>query len=154
MRTHYREAILKSCWNKDKDVRPKASEIVEFIANNPRLISPCLDVPLSSIQIDDTAQMDIISDTSPQLSKCASDSFNFINNTNRLDLEFPNIIDDTLNTNCIQMEHRNNDEQLITLRMPNDVRDVNGDTWNSGVSYEEQKLLESKPNGHAMTTMF
>jgi hypothetical protein len=34
------------------------SEIVEFLANNPRLISPCLDVPLASVQMDDnTSQL-------------------------------------------------------------------------------------------------
>jgi hypothetical protein len=32
------------------------SEIVEFIANNPRLISPCLDVPLASVQLDDDTE--------------------------------------------------------------------------------------------------
>jgi hypothetical protein len=32
------------------------SEIVEFIANNPRLISPCLDVPLASVQMDDDTE--------------------------------------------------------------------------------------------------
>lgn len=36
------------------------SEIVEFIANNPRLISPCLDVPLASVQMDDyTEQLEM-----------------------------------------------------------------------------------------------
>lgn len=137
-----REALLKSCWYKDREVRPKASEIVEFIANNPRLISPCLDVPLSSIQIDDTAQMDIISDTSP-IPKCPSGSLSFTN-SNHLDADFPNVVDDARNS--IQMEPRDN-EQLLTIRTTSDL-------WNSGVAYEEQKLLESTPNGHAMTTTF
>jgi hypothetical protein len=36
------------------------SEIVEFLANNPRLISPCLDVPLASVQMDDdTGQLEV-----------------------------------------------------------------------------------------------
>jgi hypothetical protein len=48
-----REGLIRSCWNFDHKRRPHVSEIVEFLANNPRLISPCLDVPLASVQMDD-----------------------------------------------------------------------------------------------------
>ncbi|GLH00495.1 Insulin-like receptor [Gryllus bimaculatus] len=44
------EGLIYSCWNKDYKARPHASEIVEFIANNPRLITPNLDVPASAVQ--------------------------------------------------------------------------------------------------------
>lgn len=47
------EGLIRSCWNFDHKRRPHVSEIVEFLANNPRLISPCLDVPLASVQMDD-----------------------------------------------------------------------------------------------------
>lgn len=40
-------------------MRPSASEIVEFLANNPRLLAPCLDVPLSSVQMEDTGQLEM-----------------------------------------------------------------------------------------------
>ncbi|KAK9510835.1 hypothetical protein O3M35_005535 [Rhynocoris fuscipes] len=53
------ETLIKSCWNKEYKKRPQASEIVEFLANNPRLISPCLDVPLSSVQMEDTGQLEM-----------------------------------------------------------------------------------------------
>ncbi|XP_073988410.1 uncharacterized protein isoform X2 [Rhodnius prolixus] len=53
------DSLIKSCWNIDHKKRPQASEIVEFLANNPRLISPCLDVPLSSVQLEDTGQLEI-----------------------------------------------------------------------------------------------
>lgn len=43
---------MKSCWNMDYKKRPNASEIAEFLANSPRLLSPCLDVPLSSVEMD------------------------------------------------------------------------------------------------------
>lgn len=66
------ESLIKSCWNSDYKKRPQASEIVEFLANNPRLLSPCLDVPLSSVQIEDTEQLEI------SLRKC-SVSLNFLN---------------------------------------------------------------------------
>jgi hypothetical protein len=39
--------------------RPAASEIVEFLANNPRIISPCLDIPLASVQMEGTDQLEI-----------------------------------------------------------------------------------------------
>ncbi|KAF2904495.1 hypothetical protein ILUMI_01678, partial [Ignelater luminosus] len=53
------EGLLKSCWNQDSKLRPAASEIVEFLANNPRLLAPCLDVPLSSVQMEDTGQLEM-----------------------------------------------------------------------------------------------
>lgn len=50
---------MKSCWQLDSKVRPTAKEIVEFLANNPRLVFPCLDVPLASVQLEDTGQMEM-----------------------------------------------------------------------------------------------
>lgn len=52
--------MISSCWTVDYKKRPQASEIVEFIANNPRLLTPCLDVPLSSVQMEDNGQFDIL----------------------------------------------------------------------------------------------
>lgn len=43
----------------DHTKRPSAPEIVDFLATNPRIIAPCLDVPLSSVQLEHTAQLDI-----------------------------------------------------------------------------------------------
>ena len=54
-----REGLIRSCWNFDHKRRPHVSEIVEFLANNPHLISPCLDVPLASVQIEDNTEVDI-----------------------------------------------------------------------------------------------
>lgn len=50
---------MYSCWNVDHTKRPSAPEIVDFLALNPRIIAPCLDVPLSSVQLEHTAQLDI-----------------------------------------------------------------------------------------------
>ena len=46
-----RETLLKSCWNKTPTQRPTAAELVELLSNNPRLITPCVDVPLASVQV-------------------------------------------------------------------------------------------------------
>lgn len=50
---------MYSCWSVDHTKRPTAPEIVDFLATNPRIISPCLDVPLASVQIEHTGQLDI-----------------------------------------------------------------------------------------------
>ena len=54
------ENLLKSCWNMTATKRPTASEIVELLANNPRLISPCIDVPLASVQVERTDSLELI----------------------------------------------------------------------------------------------
>lgn len=56
---NYREGLIRSCWSIDAKKRPPASEIVEFLANNPRLLSPCPDVPLASVQLEDTDQLEV-----------------------------------------------------------------------------------------------
>lgn len=48
------EGLMKACWNQDYKKRPNASEVAEFISNYPRLLSPCLDVPLASVQMAET----------------------------------------------------------------------------------------------------
>ncbi|XP_072396651.1 uncharacterized protein [Diabrotica undecimpunctata] len=51
--------LMKSCWKRESKERPTACQIVEFLANNPRLLSPCLDVPISSVQIGDSDQLEL-----------------------------------------------------------------------------------------------
>lgn len=48
---------MKSCWKIDPKERPTACQIVEYIANNPRLLNPCLDEPIPSMQIGDNDQL-------------------------------------------------------------------------------------------------
>ncbi|KAG8222593.1 hypothetical protein J437_LFUL002585 [Ladona fulva] len=63
------EALIRSCWNLESKNRPQASEIVDFLANNPRLISPCLDCPLASVQMEHSDQLDM--NLSERLRKCS-----------------------------------------------------------------------------------
>eukprot|EP00092_Neocalanus_flemingeri_P084739 GFUD01106496.1.p1 GENE.GFUD01106496.1~~GFUD01106496.1.p1 ORF type:complete len:224 (+),score=45.05 GFUD01106496.1:1-672(+) len=44
--------LLKRCWSKDPEKRPNASEILEIFSYSPRLISPSIDVPTASVQMD------------------------------------------------------------------------------------------------------
>ncbi|XP_076766818.1 uncharacterized protein LOC143433365 [Xylocopa sonorina] len=53
------ENLMYSCWRKDHSKRPTAPEIVEFLATNPQILCPCLDVPLSSVHIEHAEQIDM-----------------------------------------------------------------------------------------------
>lgn len=48
------EGLMRACWNLSYIKRPTASEVGEFIANYPKLVTPSLDVPLASVQIPET----------------------------------------------------------------------------------------------------
>lgn len=48
------EGLMKACWSLSYIKRPTASEVVEFILNYPKLVTPSLDVPLASVQIPET----------------------------------------------------------------------------------------------------
>lgn len=50
---------MRCCWNVDHSKRPTAPEIVNIIAENPRMLSPCLDVPIASIHLDKSEPIDI-----------------------------------------------------------------------------------------------
>jgi hypothetical protein len=40
--------------------RPSAGEIVELLLKNPRVVSPCIDVPLASVQIERTDSLEML----------------------------------------------------------------------------------------------
>jgi len=52
-------SLLRSCWSRTPTKRPTAGEIVELLSNNPRLISPCIDVPLTCVQIERTDSLEM-----------------------------------------------------------------------------------------------
>jgi serine/threonine protein kinase len=56
------EGLMKACWNLQHKKRPSAHEVLEYISNYPRLLTPCLDVPLASVQLpeNDCDQIELL----------------------------------------------------------------------------------------------
>lgn len=54
------ETLLRSCWSITPTKRPTGGEVAELLGNNPRLVSPCIDVPLASVQIERTDSLEMI----------------------------------------------------------------------------------------------
>ncbi|KAJ0182182.1 hypothetical protein K1T71_002904 [Dendrolimus kikuchii] len=46
------EGLIKSCWRQDYRSRPAAAEVAAFLADSPRLLTPCPDVPLDALPLD------------------------------------------------------------------------------------------------------
>ncbi|VVD05343.1 unnamed protein product, partial [Leptidea sinapis] len=44
--------LIKSCWKTSYKARPTASDVAAFLADSPRLLTPCLDIPLDSLPLD------------------------------------------------------------------------------------------------------
>uniref|UniRef100_A0A1B6C8X6 receptor protein-tyrosine kinase n=2 Tax=Clastoptera arizonana TaxID=38151 RepID=A0A1B6C8X6_9HEMI len=65
--------LIEYCWNANYKLRPEASEIVEFLTNNPQLVTPCLDVPISSVQTEEDGISNML--LSETLKKCPLPSF-------------------------------------------------------------------------------
>ena len=40
--------------------RPSAAEVAELLSNTPRLICPCIDIPLASVQVERTDSLELI----------------------------------------------------------------------------------------------
>ncbi|XP_064467335.1 atrial natriuretic peptide receptor 2-like [Ornithodoros turicata] len=52
------DALLLRCWARSAQQRPSACEIVEILATNSTLISPCLDLPVASVQVEGTDSLE------------------------------------------------------------------------------------------------
>lgn len=99
------EGLMKACWNLSYKKRPTPTEISEFISGYPRLITPCLDVPLASVQMAETE----------------SDELELLPGFRRRNLTPP-----TLNGG-IKTTEMNNFDQTTTSTLPNGItlRDFN-----------------------------
>lgn len=113
--------MLKSCWKQDPKLRPQASEIVEFLANNPRIISPCLDVPASSVNIEEKNQFEVKLHETSQNINPVDDRKN--DNINLKDFEF---LDDHGNNfdnkNNLHLRESNPEEPLLGNKFDNSLQ--------------------------------
>ncbi|XP_023163945.2 receptor-type guanylate cyclase gcy-5-like isoform X2 [Drosophila hydei] len=48
------EGLLKSCWSQDVSKRPTALEIIEYISNYPRLLTPCIEFSGTAVQLSES----------------------------------------------------------------------------------------------------
>ncbi|EDV98889.1 GH13351 [Drosophila grimshawi] len=48
------EGLLKACWSQDASKRPTALEVIDYISNYPRLLTPCLDLPGTAVQLPES----------------------------------------------------------------------------------------------------
>ena len=55
-----RGLVLRTCWSHTPTKRPTAGEIVELFYNNPRIVSPSIDVPLASIQAERSDSIELL----------------------------------------------------------------------------------------------
>ncbi|XP_068222670.1 uncharacterized protein [Palaemon carinicauda] len=53
------EILLRSCWHHVPTRRIQILQIIDYLTTYPRLISPCLDGPQSSVQIEDTVSLEL-----------------------------------------------------------------------------------------------
>lgn len=57
---HQLGLVLRTCWSHTPTKRPTAGEIVELFYNNPRIVSPSIDVPLASIQAERSDSIELL----------------------------------------------------------------------------------------------
>lgn len=53
-------SLLSNCWDQIPTKRPSASEISELLGGSPRLVSPSIDVPLASVQVERTDSLEMM----------------------------------------------------------------------------------------------
>ncbi|CAK1602633.1 unnamed protein product [Parnassius mnemosyne] len=46
------EDLIKSCWQQEHRARPSAAQLAACLSESPRLLAPCLDVPLDALPLD------------------------------------------------------------------------------------------------------
>ena len=54
-----RASLLRSCWSPTPARRPTASTVLELLQSSPRLLTPSIDVPLASVQIERSDEIEL-----------------------------------------------------------------------------------------------
>ncbi|XP_076270946.1 uncharacterized protein LOC143202875 isoform X1 [Rhynchophorus ferrugineus] len=74
------QSLMNSCWQQNPKDRPTASSVVEFLANNGKLLTPSKDVPVQSIVIDEVQPTQLTKRPGIKLSEIDfTNEFNFLN---------------------------------------------------------------------------
>lgn len=167
----YREGLLKSCWSIDPKLRPTSKEIVEFLGNNPRLLHPCLDAPLSSVQLEDTGQLEMhLPDQfrkcstasskslhSPTLTNCVPKVY-AVNNSNSFESPSKATRQESVPDSGVSLQMDSNclrEPLLGTIRTSTSLlglsKYVQHNRNDSGCEQEDDYCTHSPMNGHAIT---
>ncbi|KAM8714874.1 hypothetical protein ACLKA7_001996 [Drosophila subpalustris] len=89
------EGLLKACWSHDASKRPTALEVIDYISNYPRLLSPSLDCPGTAVQMleSESDEMELLPpgrQSSPLTQESTLDNLSTINSsTNLRQFHFP-----------------------------------------------------------------
>ncbi|XP_022900900.2 uncharacterized protein [Onthophagus taurus] len=75
------EIFIKSCWHDDAQKRPTACQTVDFLANNPTLISPSLDGPTAAVAMEGSDEFEVHIPTELRHRPLSTITTTFINNT-------------------------------------------------------------------------
>ncbi|XP_062129708.1 uncharacterized protein LOC133841324 [Drosophila sulfurigaster albostrigata] len=83
------EGLLKACWSQEASKRPTALDIIDYIVNYPRMLTPCLDCPGTALQMleTDSDEMDLLPpgrQSSPLTQESMLDSLPEINSSHNL----------------------------------------------------------------------
>lgn len=86
------KGLLSACFSTNYIKRPTAKEIELFILNNPRLVTPCLDVPLASVQIPETDsdQLELLPGLRKEEKNAQYKSYGFEPAYNNMNMNQPN----------------------------------------------------------------
>lgn len=83
------EGLLKTCWSFEASKRPTALEVIDYISNYPRLVTPSLDCPETAVEMPktDIDDLELLQNEYRSLSLTQEDSLSIlstsINNANK-----------------------------------------------------------------------
>ncbi|XP_017478698.1 PREDICTED: receptor-type guanylate cyclase gcy-8-like [Rhagoletis zephyria] len=126
------EGLIKACWSQESKKRPTAAEVVDYISNYPRLLTPCLDFPSASVEMPETesdqlelprkcsplkrdSTLDILAQTSTMNHfNCSNDLIDGIDEPKHTNIEMPTSF--TLGASISQHNNNNNNNNTINAQ--------------------------------------